>query len=1176
MLGSFEVKEISYGANNVIQSFRVTFEQHCDGEIPALRGDLRFNATVAAPITWPLNVSVAGAGTVHTSPGTDLACTSSCGTSYNEGSVVTLSAEPASGLMFIGWSGDCSGMGTCQTTMNAAKNITATFGVPTSTVVSAGGYHSTTIRLDGTLWTWGENFFGELGDGTTVGKNSPVQVAAGSTFRTVAAGEGYTEAIRTDGTLWAWGFNTWGELGDSTHVNRLSPVQIATGSTFSSVATGYFHTVAIKTDGTLWAWGSNAAGQLGDGTTTQRSSPGQVAEAGTFIAVAAGEYHSVALKTNGTLWAWGDNSYGQLGDSSSSDKYSPVQIAPGSTFTSVATGYNHTVTIRTDGTLWAWGDNSYGQLGDGTTTQRNSPVQIAPGSTFTAVAANGYNTLAIKTGGTLWAWGRNNYGQLGNGTTAGSSSPVQIVPGSTFASVAAGGEHSIAIKTDGTLWAWGRNMEGQIGDPGSNVYELRPVQVRPGSLLVTLIAGTGGRISPSTIQSVYYNSTASFEVVPSAGYRIDTVTGCSGTLSGTTYTTGPITAACTVSATFAPIIRSLSVTVTGSGAIHTSPGTDLACTSNCETIYNHGTVVTLTSEPGPGQKLSAWGGACSGKAVKCTLTMDAAKNVTADFIISPATAVAITSDKPSPADLSTVGPVTFTALASGGTGTYEYKFRFLDAVTGAWALMQPYSTKNTWTWTPTKPGIHTIQVQARNAGNTDAYQTLKSLTFEITGSPPASSVTLTANKTSPADLTTVGVVTFTALASGGSGTYEYNFRYQDPVTGLWTVVQAYSTENTWNWTPTNPGIHTIEVQARNVGSTAAYETTKILTFEITASLPASSGTLTANKPSPGLLSSIGPVTFTATAGGGTGIYEYKFRIKDNAVGTWSIVQDYSSTNTWSWTPTQAGSYDIQVMVRNVGSQAAYEVMRKLTFNIVASSPVSAATLTADKTTPVVYGTVGAVTFTALASGGTGTYEYQFRSRTNPTGAWTIVQPYSPANTWSWSPAGPGAYDIQVMARNAGSGASYEALSPMLTFNVITATPVSSVALTADKTTPAIFGTLGSVTFTGVATGGTGPAEYKFRIKDEATGIWTIVQDFSSINTWAWTPGAAGTYTIEVRARNAGSTASYEALRTLSFNVVDKHPGLVGDPDREQDKPCAPRLSRHGHRDGERGGRKQQL
>jgi alpha-tubulin suppressor-like RCC1 family protein len=321
-----------------------------------------------------------------------------------------------------------------------------------------------------TLWTWGGNNGGQLGDNTTTPRSSPGTTAgAGTTWCQVSAGY-HTAAVKTDGTLWTWGYNRCGPLGDGTTTNRSSPVTTAgAGTTWCQVsAGGYYHTTAVKTDGTLWTWGRNNFGELGDGTTTNRSSPVTTAGAGTtWCQASAGGYHTVAVKTDGTLWTWGYNGSGRLGDNTTTDQSSPVTTAGGgTTWCQASAGYRHIAAVKTDGTLWTWGYNGYGRLGDNTTTDQSSPVTTAGGGTTWCQASAGYrHTTAIKTDGTLWTWGRNNCGQLGDNTTTNRSSPVTTAgAGTTWCQVSAGGYYNTtAVKTDGTLWTWGRNNTGQLG-----------------------------------------------------------------------------------------------------------------------------------------------------------------------------------------------------------------------------------------------------------------------------------------------------------------------------------------------------------------------------------------------------------------------------------------------------------------------------------------------------------------------------------------------------------------------------------------------------------------------------------------------------------------------------------------------------------------------------------------
>jgi alpha-tubulin suppressor-like RCC1 family protein len=343
--------------------------------------------------------------------------------------------------------------------------------------IAAGEYHTVAIGSDGTLWAWGYNYYGQLGDGTTTDRHSPVQIGTDTNWVFVAAGSIHTVALKSDGTLWAWGYNGHGQLGDGSTTQRTSPVQMGTGTNWVAVAAGWIHTVALKSDGTLWAWGYNGCGQLGDGSTIDRYSPVQIGSGTNWVSVAAGGEYTLALKSNGTLWALGRNNYGQLGDGSTIDRYSPVQIGSGTNWVSVAAGWGHTIALKSDGTLWAWGYNGNGQLGNGTANDSHSPVQIGSGTNWVSVAARMFHTVALKSDGTLWAWGSNYYAQLGDGTATDRYSPKQEYTHSTnWVSVAAGVEHAVALKSDCTLWAWGNNYFGQLGD-GTTTQRTSPIQI---------------------------------------------------------------------------------------------------------------------------------------------------------------------------------------------------------------------------------------------------------------------------------------------------------------------------------------------------------------------------------------------------------------------------------------------------------------------------------------------------------------------------------------------------------------------------------------------------------------------------------------------------------------------------------------------------------------------------
>lgn len=306
-------------------------------------------------------------------------------------------------------------------------------------------------------------------------------------------------AIKTDGTLWLWGRNNAGQLGDTSTVNRVL-IQ-ATNNEWVDVACGLDFTISI-TYGLggarqLYATGNNAVGQLGDGTITSRTTLAYVADYNA-VQVSCGNYHTSFINASGQLLSMGYNAVGSLGDGSTIRKSAAVQtIAGGTNWKQVAAGGDRTCAVKVDGTLWGWGSNNYGELGDGTVTSKSSPVQTVTGGTnWKNVSCGETATGAIKTDGTLWMWGFNGSGQLGDNTVTSRSSPVQTVAGGTnWRQVNPSGNFCAAIKTDGTLWTWGFNDRGQLGD-GTTVNKSSPVQTaRGGTNWKTVTCTTGGVIA---------------------------------------------------------------------------------------------------------------------------------------------------------------------------------------------------------------------------------------------------------------------------------------------------------------------------------------------------------------------------------------------------------------------------------------------------------------------------------------------------------------------------------------------------------------------------------------------------------------------------------------------------------------------------------------------------------
>jgi alpha-tubulin suppressor-like RCC1 family protein len=361
-------------------------------------------------------------------------------------------------------------------------------GTPTDryTQIAAGDMHGFGLRADGSLWAWGDNYFGQLGNSSTSGTSAanptPLRVGAPTDrYTQVAAGGYHGFGLKADGTLWAWGINTSGQLGNPTNSGAATanhtPLPVgAPTDRYTQVASGSVHGLGLRADGTLWAWGNNQAGQLG---TTANSRPIDAtptpqrvgAATDTYTQLAAGSLHSLGLRADGTLWAWGNNQYGQLGNAANSGVYAinatPVPVgSPTDRYAQVAASGNHSLGLRADGSLWAWGNNEAGQLGTATSSSPDNPTPTATGTALPtrSTAAGAYFGLAVKADGTLWAWGYNNYGQLGTDATATPSAtkPQQVGTDRDWVMVAAGDSHGLALKVDGTLWAWGYNGSGQL------------------------------------------------------------------------------------------------------------------------------------------------------------------------------------------------------------------------------------------------------------------------------------------------------------------------------------------------------------------------------------------------------------------------------------------------------------------------------------------------------------------------------------------------------------------------------------------------------------------------------------------------------------------------------------------------------------------------------------------
>jgi hypothetical protein len=331
------------------------------------------------------------------------------------------------------------------------------------------------------LRVWGDNGYGQLGNGTRTSTNRLIVTA--SNVVAVAGGHRHSLFVKADGTLWAMGWNLDGQLGNGTTTDSTVPILVT--SNVVAVAAGEWHSLFVRTDGTLWAMGNNDYGQLGNGTNDGSVVP--IVVASNVVAAACGSYHSLFVRANGTLWAMGDNYDGQLGNGTTANANSPVSVA--SNVVAVAGGSYHSLFVKADGTVWTMGLNNCGQLGNGRTVSTNRPVMITTDAA--AVAGGSFHSLFMKADGSLWGMGYNYYGQLGTNFPF-SHYPTNIrtrpiVVASNVVAVAGGSYHSLFVKEDDSLWAMGYNSHGQLGN-GMSVNANWPVLVSNGGLITASLA----------------------------------------------------------------------------------------------------------------------------------------------------------------------------------------------------------------------------------------------------------------------------------------------------------------------------------------------------------------------------------------------------------------------------------------------------------------------------------------------------------------------------------------------------------------------------------------------------------------------------------------------------------------------------------------------------------------
>jgi len=492
----------------------------------------------------------------------------------------------------------------------------------TPTAVSAGGQYTCVLLPDRTAQCAGRNQFGQLGNGTFDDSSVPVEVSGLTTATGLGTGDEFACALRGDGTVQCWGAGDSGQRGDGTFsLTSAVPVGVSGLTGAVAVSGGYEHACALRGDGTVQCWGRNVDGQLGDGTTANPSTgpPGSsvpVAVSGirSADAITAGAYHTCALLADGTVQCWGRNHQGQLGDGTTTSSSTPVPVGGLTSVAAVSGGGSHTCALPGDGTVQCWGENADGQLGDGTTASSSTPVRVVGITGAVAVASGWQHTCALLGDGTVQCWGRNEFGQLGDGTTTSSSIPVQVTGITGVVSVTSGWwHHTCALLSDRSTKCWGQNDFGQLGNG-----------TRTSSSIPVTMTGTG----ESGV--TWTSSNTAVATIDATGQA----TGVGGGITTITATDAAGESASTTLTVLDRVTLSVIRTGMGTGSVSSSPP-GINCGTDCSEPYTIGTVVTLTATPAFLNIFTGWSGCDSVSGMTCTVTMSAARSVTASFLGVP-------------------------------------------------------------------------------------------------------------------------------------------------------------------------------------------------------------------------------------------------------------------------------------------------------------------------------------------------------------------------------------------------------------------------------------------------------------------------------------------------------------------------------------------------------------
>jgi len=722
------------------------------------------------------------------------------------------------------------------------------------TQVSVGNSFTCAVKSDGTVWCWGLNTSGQLGDGTTTLRNRPVQVSGLSGVTRVESSEGYSCALKSDGTVWCWGSNGFGQLGNGTTTNANTPVQVSSLTGVTQIATGYGHVCAVKSDGAVLCWGWNVMMNLGTGTTANATTP--IAPTGLTSAtqVTAGAYGACVLLTDTTVRCWGAGGSGQLGNGGTtyqtSTKTQPSALT-GVSGLSNAKG-QHTCAIMADKTIKCWGYNDHGQVGNNASANQLTPTLITTISDIENISSNNHTTCAVKTDGTAWCWGWAGQNQLGNGSNADKFVPTEVPNVSGAFQISAGYTHTCVVLADTTIKCWGRNQSGELGD-GTATGRATAVSVLAPAVTLSTPTSVTATATTSTEKSIDVSWDTSTGA-SSYTVKIYNAAGASvlGTKTNVTGTSTTITAS-TYSAIAHNTAYKITVTAIGDAGVNynnSSESSQASVTTNLVAA-----TPTISSQPVAanrtvGQSVTfsvtasvSDGGTLSYQWLKnavaitnATSSSYSASPVAADdaanysVTITNAVAGGISTSVTSTAVALTIASALSIATPTTGlTGTAHSAFSLAVAGSGgrtslAYALtgtlvsgLSLSTSTGTISGTPTATGTSTVSVTVTDANGTTASTS----SFTLSIGYASTTVSLALAASSP----TYGTVDRITATTSRAGTV--NFMVGGVSISGCSSVTATTTTATCDWVPTTIGVTALSAQFTPTTSTYTNSTTSL-------------------------------------------------------------------------------------------------------------------------------------------------------------------------------------------------------------------------------------------------------------------------------------------------------------------------------------------------------------